>query len=396
MIKIIQKTFLEALSLLSTDPDKARSYLQDKRLTQAERSILQGHFHLRNNQIEKMLNDLQSIKGEMDRVVKSQYCLLMGMGLCNQSKFKEAIPFFEQSLKLMKEDLPYFSLTTLVNLFLVYFNLKDKEHMTKLIAELEKFPVSNPIGKMRVLQCRFNYHSFLNETLAAKSLLEKISELSDDMPDADKMSHLICKFDFYIKLDDIENCYKTLEEMKSHRKFHLTQNYQYMKLLLNHYSKNAPLYFYDHEFEDHPVLFNQIKVIQQLEEGNLSKAQEHWSRLKALYPDLYGEVFEFRGGKTLFAICLQKYSEAKTSEILEADSAGNILENLHAILKNSKTPIRKELLFEMLWGRSPEDKDDLMKLTRSIYRVRTRFGLDIKTRKGSYFVEIPSKKSKAS
>ena len=48
----------------------------------------------------------------------------------------------------------------------------------------------------------------------------------------------------------------------------------------------------------------------------------------------------------------------------------------------------------MIWGEAPEDKDQLRKLSVLVSRLRHDKGIDIQTRKGTYFLikEISQKK----
>lgn len=75
---------------------------------------------------------------------------------------------------------------------------------------------------------------------------------------------------------------------------------------------------------------------------------------------------------------------------------GSKLDVLVKLLESSETPLSKGYIYEFLWGEEPIDKTDFNKLTRLIYKARVERGLDIQSRKGSYFVEGKVKKVKVS
>jgi hypothetical protein len=44
--------------------------------------------------------------------------------------------------------------------------------------------------------------------------------------------------------------------------------------------------------------------------------------------------------------------------------------------------VPKPLIYELLWGEYPESKEDLKRLTRLVSKVRSIYGIEIKTLKG--------------
>jgi hypothetical protein len=248
---------------------------------------------------------------------------------------------------------------------------------------------------MRLLRCQFNLASETGDFQQAKVLLSLINPYKEEMCESDKISQLVSEFIFFVKIDDFEACRNSLDKMKSNRKFHLSENYNYMKKLLEHLTQDAPVYVYKEDFASTPILDYQIRIIGALEEKNLALAEEYWSKLKEIHPDLYSENFEFKGGKSLFYLCLKKHlSHIKTKDILEEDHSISHLKRLVEIFKTSGGPISKGLLYEQLWNQPPSDKDDLKRLSRLISRLRTEKGMNIASRKGTYLYSSPSKKKK--
>jgi DNA-binding response OmpR family regulator len=81
--------------------------------------------------------------------------------------------------------------------------------------------------------------------------------------------------------------------------------------------------------------------------------------------------------------------------VIHKVEAQSKLDLLLKLLSTSETPLTKGNIYEQLWDQAPEFKDDLKKLTRLISRARSERGVEIKSRKGTYYVEI-QKKIKAS
>lgn len=391
------KTFIEALNCFSTGTKKSKSFLTDKRLLQTERNILKCYFLLRDNKLNDVDKILRGMSTESSSVVESQKSLLWGLVLMSRSNYLEAMYAFRESLMLMNgEDLAYFEMIALVNLFFSSFNLRDVKTMEEALQRLNAHNCRRPIEKLRVLQCKFNYYSFIKDFEVAKKILMEIDKMRDLLPEADNINHLTCKLDFYLRLDELELALQTVEMMKDHRKFHLSQSFRYIRILLDHYLFHGPLYFADDDFKDHFVPFHELKVIQKLEEGDSAGALVFWLELQKTNPVLYDGEFDYQDDKNLFGRCLSKYKATLKAKMDIQNSSENILKTLYRVFRDSTSPIRKELLFEMLWGRPPESKEDMLRLAKNVSKVRTTYHLDIKSRKGSYYLEKNFVKNKIS
>jgi hypothetical protein len=64
----------------------------------------------------------------------------------------------------------------------------------------------------------------------------------------------------------------------------------------------------------------------------------------------------------------------------------SIVEPLIDILKNSIVKIPKDQIYRMLWGEPPQGKEDLGRLVRLVYKVKTEFGISIQYHRGTYFI----------
>ncbi|MBA2404754.1 MAG: hypothetical protein H0V66_08285 [Bdellovibrionales bacterium] len=127
------------------------------------------------------------------------------------------------------------------------------------------------------------------------------------MNDNHKSGFFLDQFDFYFKTDQHENCYAILEQMTRIKKFHLGANYKFMKGVLNNLTTNGPLYLYENNFSDYPLLLFQIKVLRALEEKQMPQAQKAWEQLREFSTTVYLPNFQYTGDKCLFSECLKKH-----------------------------------------------------------------------------------------
>ncbi len=391
-----EKTFYKILKEINLNPKKSRQALTDKRLSLSEKKIIEAYFLVRDNKNEEATDILHDIPSSPSPFVEAQKKLLLGISLNNKSKYLEAAASLESAFKQFEVlKTPYFSFVALFNLSFIYFNLKESKKLNLTIQKMHHIPLETKLQEMRLLRCQFLASYLANETESALGYLGKIKTFKSELPESDIISQLVCEFMFFVKLEKFEMCQKTLNEMKLYRKFHLTENYNFMKVLLSHVVNNTPLYVYDNDFTKVPILLNELKVIQSFEENNREAAKNYWQKLSASLPHIYQSDFRFQGEKCLFSIALYEHlSKHDTVANLVTKEDANLTEKLVQILSNSKAPLGKELIYELLWGEHAESKDDFKKLVRLISKIRNEKGIEIVSRKGTYFISGDHKNKK--
>jgi hypothetical protein len=68
---------------------------------------------------------------------------------------------------------------------------------------------------------------------------------------------------------------------------------------------------------------------------------------------------------------------------------------VYMLLLNSKGPLPTGLIFESIWGRVLESKEDLKKISRVISQVKKLYGVEINFKKGTYeMVQVESQQMK--
>jgi hypothetical protein len=389
------KTFIHALNIIHRNVRESKKYLSDKRLTTSEKKILSCWLLLRENKFSEIIGILDSIQTNPSAIVNSQKKLIWGITLNNKAEFSAAVKLLNEAQReIIAFDLPNQHYIAAYNLFITYFNLKDLSGMARSLTLLSQITPVNERQQICLLQCHFNYHSFLGELKEANGYLVVIESLREHMSESVIMTHLLSKFIYMVKMENWYECQNTLNEMKKFRSFNSSSNFTYMKLLLDHFLHNSPLYVYKNKFEHYPMLYSQLKVIQCLEESDQEGARIYWKELQMGHPEIYLENYLYKGDKSIFSLCLAKHLKAPVIKKQEIPISSSKENALISILQNASAPIRKELLYELIWQETLEDKTDLLKLKKMISRSRER-GLDIQYKKGCYILVKPVKERAA-
>lgn len=388
MVKV--KTFIHALNLCLTNVKKAKIFLQDKRLTQAEKTILASYFHLRDNELDIVVDKLLPLVSN-DPIVESQRKLLLGMAYNNLSLYEKAIPLLEDSLLILKdENLPQQLFNAYHNLFIIELNLKKTDRMAVLLQEMSELKLSTQVEKISLHKCLFCFHSMIGDYAAADGQLKFLDKNMDQMSECQAISILVDKFDYLIKQEKFTAAEKCLNQMKNYRKFHLSENYNFMKNLLAHLTTSSPLWITDSDYQSIPMLFHQIKCIQKLEQDNTEEALEHWNQLNTISSHTYLDNFQYKGDKCLFSLCLDKHQKVKTDAKINLDQikAESKAELFYKILIEANAPISKENIYQLIYKEKFVEKSDLVKLQRLVSRVRADYNLQIEFQQGCYRIKL--------
>ncbi len=384
-----QKTFYRILIELNQTTHKSKQYLSDKRLTLTEKKIIEGHLLIRNNQNLKVIELFQSLSASPLPFVEGQRNLLLGVAYNNLSLYEEAEEHLRLAARILDDfQFHHFRFNAWFNLFLVYLNSGKHKEMKSSLQILCTIPELSPTSEIRLVRCQFLYHSETHDSEKALEYLHLLKARKSEMVESDVISHLVSEFIFFIKMEDFSHCKTTLEEMKNHRKFQLTENYNFMKVLLHHLMDDAPIYVYDHEFKGTPLLFHQIKLIRALHSGAHTVAKQEWMELQKISDRQYGEAFIYEGPKSLFSLCLDKnLKNFQDTPVIASLESSSKQEHLIQILRQLKAPISKEALFEKIWGRPVQDKEDIKRLSRLVSKVRNEENINVQTRKDAYVVK---------
>jgi hypothetical protein len=384
-----QKAFYKIILDINLSPEKTKKSLADKRLTNNEKKIIESYLLIRSNKNAEAVKLLNSLPVSDLPFVEAQRSLLTGLALNNLSHFKEAEQSILKSIPIFRElKTPYPLFQACFNLYFIFSNTRRFDKMEEMIQTMAALPIETELQRIRVLRCQFDFYSELENIIEAERILKEIDKFRQTMSESDSISQLVCEFMYYVKLENYKRCTEVLADMKNYRKFHLTDNYNFNKKLLEHLTLNAPIYVHGDDFASTPILLYQVKVIQYLEEKNQIAAEDFWKKLNLLAPEIYREPFNLVDTKSLFSLCLAKQLNAKTTlaKAIKRDDA-SLIEAAYKLFTDAKGPLSKAEVYEYLWGEAPFEKDDLKKLSQLIARVRSKKGIEIVSRKGTYFLE---------
>ncbi len=386
-----EKTFYKVITELYLLSKSDKDVFSDKRLTRTEKKILEGYLLIRTNQNQEAYYLMRDLPATGLPYVDAQRLLLIGLALNNLSHFKDA----ETSLLLAAEEFQKLEadvclFVAYTNLFFLYFNLQNENSMNSIMLKLNQLPIETDVQKARLLRCQFTYEMQMDNFAMGSEFLLMLAPLKHLLPSSDVIAHLICEFMFYIKQEKFSDCYRLLDEMKSHRSFHLSENFNFMKKLLDHLVLESPIYLTNLKEYEITFLWHQLKVIDALEQGELDLAREHWDKLSKIMPNTFLPNFNFKGKKCIFSLCLDKHQkilEQSNPRELSLPTDSSHINKLMHVLSNSPGTITKGHLFELIWGFPPRDKGDMQKLARLVYEAKNRKGLKISSRKNSYVIE---------
>lgn len=391
-----EKTFFMILTEFTFSIEKTKRRVSDKRLTKTEKLIVEGHLNIRKNLNHEVLKALADSSPSELTFVESQRQFLLGSALNNLSRFQEAEKHILQSLKILESiDAPFFHFHSYQLLFTIYDNLHQPALMKKALKGMEPLE-KNKRQEVQFLINEFCYEQQVGNFEKAKTYLDQINQRMDVLFEGDVIRQLVNEFMFHVMLKDLNEANSVLAKMKQFRNYQLSENYNFMKKMIDHLIDGTPLYVYDHQFQEVPVLLHQLKVIQCLEEKNIDSALSHWEKLKDIAPKTYGKAFEYHGTTCLFSLGLEKHvTQTVSATEIKAPVGETKLDQLYSILQNAKAPIHASMIYELLWGEVPEEKEDMKKVSRLISRLKTEKDVTIEFRKGAYSL-IQSKVSKAS
>lgn len=390
-MSVLEKTFAQILVEFNTDIRKAKAALDDKRLSTAEKIILQNHLKIRDNKNEEVINNLIHLTPSSSTFVEAHRLMILGSAFNNLTRFQEARQYLEKAVILFqKHGPPYFSFHASFTLFWIYANLEDLESMKVELNRMELITPQDEKQNLKFLRSKFCYFQLADEEIKARKVLNEIDFRFGEMNEDDKIRHLIDKFIFVVQMNNLPEAKDILEQSKKYRKFSLSENYNYMKKMLDHLMLDTALYVYEKDFQGAPILYDQIKCIQYLEEKNIFQAKDVWAKLNQCSPGIFKEFLNYNGKRSLFSLCLEKHKLDHRPKLHEAKAYPSKLDALVCHLSQTTVPLRAAHLFELIWGEPPQDKEDLKKVSRLVYRAKIELGLEIEFRKGTYLIRPKS------
>ncbi len=392
------KTFMHAMSWFNLSPEDKEKYLKDKRLSLAEKKILEASLLLRKGEFSEVIDSISGLSAP-NILIMAMKDFVMGVAFNAQAMHDQGIQSLSRAIEVFhKQELIHWEFQGLVQIFYCYLNLKKKNELALVMDQMQEIDQLDEIDRISFLRCRFNYLVFIADYKKAVTVLKQIEKMKDKIHPGQYVNFLVDRFIYHLKIDQFQKCEEDLKELQQFRDHRLTQSFYFMQSLLAHYMHQKPIYLYDEQFKHLPLLFHQLKVIQGLESGDEKSAKTHWSELSQMNPDVYRNFMDYQGDKCLFSLCLGIYQTNESfdlSHILKMN-LGPQEKKLISLLAKSGRPISKEELFFKIWGEKLHDKSDLSRLMTMVSRLKSKTGIEIKSIKGSYSLVNTALKRKQS
>jgi hypothetical protein len=377
--------FHALLEEIHDNSKKIEKYLTDKRLTQAERTILKCWSSLRKCDYQNIYQTLEKLNTQYDPFVDIQKNLVLAIAYNNDGRNLDAFRLLQNVLLELSSykniDKIYF--LALYNFFVCSFNLKNMVEMRICLGHMHAMQLDDR-QKTYYLSCMFQYSWLNNDEQQAHDLIAQLKKYKKYMSEAMSMAYAIGRFMFYFKYDQHKQCYAVLNEIKKVRSYYNQSNFIYMKSMLDHITKMTPIYVYQRFFKDNMQLYHQLMVIKALEEDNQELAFEHWRELQTTNRFLFAEKFKYNGAKDLFSVALQLHREKLGNPDIQKIEFATHEEALFYFLNLADSPVSVDKIYSFVWHEKMPDKLAMTKLKKLISRARAKYNVEIVYRKGCY------------
>jgi hypothetical protein len=386
------KVFIRLLSTFHRNPKATENDLRDRRLNLEEKTILRGWFLLRKNKVAEVIELISSMSISQNELIECQKKLLLGICFNNLGHLNKSQNYLKEVPGVLSlYQIKCLQFIAYYNLFVCYFNLNDIPSSEETIKQMESLRPDHYRHDLLLLQCRFML-SLLNENnFEAQKYLDILDRQTSKMSESMKLGHYYDKFNFYLNQNKLSDCLISLMEMKKCRAFNLSENFIYMKTMLELLVHDKPIYAYSHQFKLNHHYFYHLKVIQLIQSMDIPAANVYWKKLFSYDHENYFDGFKVKDQKSLLALALKKFEKNINTHTTDMKFSSNGMSKeklLAEILQSSPHPIPKDLIHELIWGRKINDKNDMIKLKKLVSRVRQLFGLDIKFKSNCYYVVI--------
>jgi hypothetical protein len=390
---VIPKTFLEAYQCFPQELKKFERFLNDKRLSMPEKTILQGWLKLRDSQYNDLIDSLEKLVCN-NPYVEAQRLMLLGISLSNRGTPNLGLSYLEKALSTLPH--PYQGkLKTMcsTNLCICLLNLKNKEKLSKILDSIEFYQGITQLEKVEIYRCKFNYAVLIEDNKMATQILKQMNPLIPNMTDGQKSHFFIDQIIYFVKNENFDQCYKILDQMKSIRKFYLSANYNFIKSCLDFITQDKPIYLYPKEFEAFPLLYHQVNCLLSLENQDLIQAKKSWQELQLISPEVYQNEFNYSADKCLFSLVLAKIKNHELNFNFNNHTENKEQALYQLLINNQNKSIPKDKIYELIWGESIENKEDFHKLECIISRLKTKYQVSIQSKKGCYILKTDKKAS---
>jgi hypothetical protein len=348
--------------------------------------LLLAYRHFQLNQYEHAL-ELLKINSSLSKEFEAIRSYLLGMVLNQNCVYAFAKEHLERSITIltgMRDEA--FILKPLIVLALAQASTQDKKGFSRSIKKISCYTTEDRNTQVQLAQVRAIDFLLLNRLDECLGVIQNVFEQYEKEVTPHLSFFLTIKFMVHVKEDNFIECYRTLQLYKQSSGASVRSNYTFMKILLNHYTKDETIYLYESDYLRSPELLHQLQVIKALSVGDVESARNFWSLLRRHNSGLYLDEFVYAGDKNLFSLCLQKHSKVahrrRTSLSINEDLSA--LERLHHILNQAQVPLLKDELISMLWKDAEYCPKLESRFHKLISRYRQKYSAKIRIQQGYY------------
>ena len=384
--------FIKAFEVFIENPLKFKYFLNDLRLTLLEKKIIIAALMLRDSKFDMFFDTMKQVRDCGDPNIDFQKYFLIGIAYNNFSKFIDAKKNLNRAIEIFPDNSDLFLSGARYNLFLVASNLEDITGMEIELQALKKLDQKNAYIKIRTLICQFCFEVDTGKTKEALKTRKEICLLKDSFTESLNNLFLTLNFNLELMLGNFKQARDCLTELGAKRKFYLSSSFLVMKKLLDFLETDTSLYIYKKDFINSEVLFNEMQFFNSVQEGDLPLARKYWEKMQERNPKTYKVFGEYSGNYVLYQLVFKKITpllEANDdihSKKIHLVEDKNKLQYLVDTLRENKLPIKRDDLYEMIWGESPTDKNELNKLKGLLFRAKKTLSAEetISFKKGCY------------
>jgi hypothetical protein len=350
--------FIETFQLANSNPRKFKYRIDSIINDHHERKLLNAYWLFKRNKKNEPLEMLKKMHLE-DSFYNGFRYYVIGLIQNQFCEYKFAIENLKKSINEFKESKQIdFMIHPLSILILSLGNRRDLKNMALYLDEFKSIDLKTEYRLVQRLHCEALYFYLAKEFDKAKKIITYISQKYPETYKVFAPFLNVIKFSINFSENNLEACYKNLEEYKKFHGTNVRDNYQFMKMLLDHIVLAEPLYVYENDFKDSPELYWQLEVIKSLSLGDFDNAQYFWGKLMFHNADLYQEGFVYHGELNLFSFSLlkyQQYSQNFNLDLNKVKQIQSLIERLDYIFEHLRAPISKYELMQLLWEEEYSD-----------------------------------------
>ncbi len=388
-MKTVEQIFPDYFKGLSAylkgDHRNFRKVMKSPLLERQQRTLLQVRAQNRERRYESALEILDSVTHWTHDFFKAEQLFLRASIASFLSQWSEGYKHNLAAHELYsKMNYAPGMFLTLHNAASSCINISHLSEAKKLLRKSEAF-AKRPSDKLLLLRAwacmESNEENFEKALLLIEDGLSHQSELNA----VDQIHMALVGFDIYFRSGNVSKAGEILVRLQNSKTLRYNARVIFEANLFNLYTKEARLLpEMPKSIKTNAEFSLKWKLIQSLQSGDVEKAKQQWKDLCQMFPDLYRPEFlesDLCEIKSLFIQVIEGF-RSKAGEEISVNLSPK-LQSLYELLRNSKTPLRKEYLITQIWKSEYSPKFD-QRFYELIRRFKEVTSLDLRSIGGGY------------